>query len=521
MLKRSIKARLTAVFLLMALVISAAVGVHAFLMTNELLHRKANAIMTARCEAEAAHIDDHLDDIQRNVRLMSWYCLDRLDDPYALTDPEYLAEYEANMLDMFIAIAENTSGAVSFYLRFDPALTTSTAGFFYCRAADGDVFEPAEPTDLALYAPEDAGRVGWYWQPVQAGTPLWLEPYENLNTGVTMISYVVPLYQDGILIGVVGMDIDCAYLMQETHAISLYENGYAYLSNAEGVPYHDHFASIDHRQCIEAQSPLLNGMRLSLHASYLNVIRESYPILYRSAAIFLVLMVICTLIMLHMINRVISPLRELTQAVRQIEAGQEGVEIPGGDRQDEIGVLAQAFSQMSDALHSRITSMNELAFRDPLTGVKSRAAYVDAAARMDQLVAEDPSPFGLILADSNDLKRINDSHGHDVGDAYISHVCRIICTVFKHSPVYRVGGDEFIVLLEGHDLDQREALLAQLDHDFAASPFTLADGETLPCRIALGLALFDPAQDKGVNDVFNRADQLMYQQKRRMKGQAN
>ena len=521
MLKRSIKARLTAVFLLMALVISAAVGVHAFLMTNELLHRKANAIMTARCEAEAAHIDDLLDDIQRNVRLMSWYCLDRLDTLQELTDPAQLSTFTDDMLIMFSAIAQNTSGAVSFYLRFDPALTTSTAGFFYCRAADGDVFEPAEPTDLALYAPEDAGRVGWYWQPAQAGAPLWLEPYENLNTGVTMISYVVPMYQDGVFIGVAGMDVDFAYLQEEAHHIRLYENGYAYLSDGDGVPYHDHYASIDHRQCIEAQFPLLNGMRLSLHASYQDVVSESYPILCRSAAIFLVLMAICTLIMLHMINRVISPLRELTQAVRQIEAGQEGVEIPGGDRQDEIGVLAQSFSQMSDAVHSRISSMNELAFRDPLTGVKSRAAYVDAAAHMDQILTEAPIPFGLILADSNDLKRINDSRGHDVGDAYITHICRIICNVFKHSPVYRVGGDEFVVLLEGHDLDKHEALLAQLEHTFTANPFQLEGGEALPCRIALGLALFDPAQDKGVNDVFNRADQLMYQQKRRMKGQAD
>lgn len=521
MLKRSIKARLIAVFLCTALVISGAVGVHAFMMTNTLLHEKADAMLATRCEAEASQLNITLTSVQRNVRLMSWYCLDRLDTPHKLTDPAQRSAFTDDMLSMFSAIAQNTSGAVSFYLRFDPALTTSTAGFFYCRAADGDAFEPAEPTDLTLYAPEDVGRVGWYWQPVQAGEPLWLEPYENLNTGVTMISYVVPMYQDGTFIGVAGMDVDFAYLQEEAHHIRLYENGYAYLSDSDSVPYHDHYASIDHRQCIEARSALLNGMTLTLHASYRDVVSESYPIICRSAALFLLLMAICTLIMLHMINRVISPLRELTQAVRQIEAGQEGVEIPGGERQDEIGVLAQSFSQMSDALHSRISSMNELAFRDPLTGVKSRAAYVDAAARMDRLVAEDPSPFGLILADSNDLKRINDSHGHDVGDAYISHICRIICTVFKHSPVYRVGGDEFVVLLEGHDLDQREALLTQLERDFNANPFPLAGSETLPCRIALGLAVFDPAQDKGVNDVFNRADQLMYHNKRHMKGQAD
>lgn len=520
MLKRSIKARLTTIFLGTALVIFLAVGLHAFLMTNELLHEKADAIMTARCEAEAAHIDDLLDDIQRNVRLMSWYCLDRLDDPRALADPEYLAEYEANMLDMFIAIAENTSGSVSFCLRFDPALTTSSAGFCYGRSDSAQAFTAVPTTDISLYSPEDTASVGWYWLPVNAGKPLWLEPYTRPNTGAQVVSYVIPLYQDGLLIGVVGMDVDCAYLMQKAHAIVLYESGYAYLSNADGVPYHDHYAATDHNLCIEASAPLLNGMRLHLHASYLDVIRESYPILLRSAAIFLVLMLVFTAIILRATTHVIRPLRELTQAVRRLADGEADVHIPGVSRQDELGVLAQAFRQMSVSISTRLSSINDLAFRDSLTGVKSHAAYMHAVALIDQRLPQSSVSFGLIMTDSNDLKHINDVHGHDVGNAYIRHICRIVCDVFKHSPVYRIGGDEFVVLLEGHDLARHAELLSRLDEAFAASPFPL-DGGALPCRVARGWAIFDPRQDKDVGDVFIRADKRMYEHKRMLKSKQN
>lgn len=520
MLKKSIKARLIAVFLGTALVISIVVGIHAFLMTNELLHKKADDVMAARCEAEGAKLNDTLDAIQRNVRLMSWYCLDRLEGPLALTDPEYLAEYTAGMLDMFSAIGQNTSGALSFYLRFNPVLTNPTAGFRYTRSTDAQTFVETAAMDLTIAAPEDAGPADWYWQPLNTGKALWLEPYTSEYTASDVISYVVPLYQDGLFIGVVGMDIDCMYLMQETHAISLYENGYAYLTDADNKPYHDHYASTDHSLCIEAQVALINGMRLTLHASYLDVIRESYPILLRSAAVFLVFMVIFTVIIYHTTNRIIHPLRELTQAVRRMEEGEEDVTIPGGDRQDEIGVLAQAFSQMSASVSSRISSINDIAYRDSLTGVKSHAAYMNAVALIDQRIRQNPTPFGLIMTDSNDLKRINDVYGHDVGNAYIRHICRIVCDIFKRSPVFRIGGDEFVVLLEGHDLNSHAELLARLDETFAATPFPMKDGG-IPCRIARGWAVFDPAKDKAYNDVFVRADERMYEHKRHLKARQN
>ena len=57
--------------------------------------------------------------------------------------------------------------------------------------------------------------------------------------------------------------------------------------------------------------------------------------------------------------------------------------------------------------------------------------------------------FALVECDINGLKGINDTYGHEIGDVYIVNSCRGICSVFKHSPVFRIGGDEFVVILQG------------------------------------------------------------------------
>ena len=74
-------------------------------------------------------------------------------------------------------------------------------------------------------------------------------------------------------------------------------------------------------------------------------------------------------------------------------------------------------------------------------------------------------PFAVALCDLNGLKHVNDTRGHKAGDLYLRDGCLSICHVFKHSPVYRIGGDEFAVVLEGHDLENVEALMRQLQDD--------------------------------------------------------
>ena len=159
-------------------------------------------------------------------------------------------------------------------------------------------------------------------------------------------------------------------------------------------------------------------------------------------------------------------------------------------------------------------STRQLAYTDPLTGVKNKLSYLEAVERVDNAIANGTmKQFGVAVFDLNGLKNINDSLGHDVGDNYIRAGCNLICIKFCHSPVFRIGGDEFAVLLEGTDYKYREALLSELDSQVEEN---LGKGLVV---VSSGMSIFEPGVDKDYASVFERADRKMYERKRMLKKQ--
>ena len=131
---------------------------------------------------------------------------------------------------------------------------------------------------------------------------------------------------------------------------------------------------------------------------------------------------------------------------------------------------------------------------------------------MNQRIAEGSvSEFSLVIFDLNDLKLINDSRGHESGDAYIKDASKLICSCFKHSPIFRVGGDEFIALLEGEDYSNQDELLDKFEKQILEN---IAQGRIV---VAFGCSRFDPERDKDIQTVFERADENMYFKKKELK----
>ena len=150
---------------------------------------------------------------------------------------------------------------------------------------------------------------------------------------------------------------------------------------------------------------------------------------------------------------------------------------------------------------------------DPLTGIKNRHAYLMAEDKLNQQIAADPSKhFAVVILDVNDLKKINDRDGHKAGDQYLRDACQIICKVFKHSPVFRVGGDEFVVLSQGEDYDRIDELVRGM-HD--RNENALKTGGIV---IACGMA--QRGDESTVASVFERADQQMYDNKNELKSRS-
>lgn len=172
--------------------------------------------------------------------------------------------------------------------------------------------------------------------------------------------------------------------------------------------------------------------------------------------------------------------------------------------------LVEAYNQVKASSESELAKALELANKDPLTGVKSRAAFESAESALNARIESGQTPeFAIVECDINYLKETNDNLGHDVGDVLIFNCSRDICHIFAHSPVYRTGGDEFTVILQGEDYANREELLSKMQKR--------VPGQAI--RISSGMSVFNKETDSCMNDVFIRADSDMYAFKKAVKAE--
>ncbi len=156
--------------------------------------------------------------------------------------------------------------------------------------------------------------------------------------------------------------------------------------------------------------------------------------------------------------------------------------------------------------------MREIANRDSLTGVKSKHAFSVDEERINREISQgEAAPFAVVVCDVNGLKHINDTQGHPAGDDYLRKSCRMICNVFSHSPVYRIGGDEFAAILLGRDYQSRGELIQELHN------LSTAHIGTEEAIVSCGLAEYNPGRDHCLRDIFERADTIMYKEKMLLK----
>ena len=148
---------------------------------------------------------------------------------------------------------------------------------------------------------------------------------------------------------------------------------------------------------------------------------------------------------------------------------------------------------------------------DALTGVKNKHAYVDFEEELNKHIDKGDKKlhFAIVVFDVNDLKKVNDTLGHNRGDLLIKQASQIICDTFKHSPVFRVGGDEFAVIAQDRDYDNIDELLEKIHES------NRQNIGTENAVIACGMARFET--EKNVSAVFERADVKMYENKKKLK----
>ena len=171
---------------------------------------------------------------------------------------------------------------------------------------------------------------------------------------------------------------------------------------------------------------------------------------------------------------------------------------------DEMAELGERIRSLEDQLSAQIAFVRSQAYVDGLTGLGNRTAYEDRVREIEDDIAAGRAAFGVAVFDMNGLKQINDQYGHARGDQAIMKVAQSLKQVFGGERLYRIGGDEFIVVL-GDTLTAIKSRLGDVDRALAEN-----DAGT----VSKGCAAFAPNEDAGYREVFNRADDAMYEDKK-------
>jgi len=167
----------------------------------------------------------------------------------------------------------------------------------------------------------------------------------------------------------------------------------------------------------------------------------------------------------------------------------------------------------------KVMAMDEIAYKDSLTGVKNKAAYDKKISELDAKIENAQAVFCIVMVDVNYLKKVNDTYGHERGNEYLINACRLVCSVFGAEHVYRIGGDEFVVIID----DDRVAIAQYFVKQFKTEMERKNVNEALQpwerISAAVGVAYYESVYDQTADEVFKRADKEMYANKLAMKAQ--
>ncbi|WP_271300123.1 GGDEF domain-containing protein [Sphingomonas sp. CV7422] len=167
--------------------------------------------------------------------------------------------------------------------------------------------------------------------------------------------------------------------------------------------------------------------------------------------------------------------------------------------------LAKATDE-AEALRMKLAEANDSARRDPLTGLRNRRAFDEAFANR----RESDGPFCLAVCDIDRFKRINDKHGHPVGDRVLSAVAKMLADLCASHLVVRHGGEEFAVLFNGITLADAAAHLDTVRDAIAGKRFRLRESDTPLGQITVSVGVTAVHTGETITDAFDRADRLLY-----------
>lgn len=509
---------------------------------NRMVEENADTALYLLAKEKSNELNNYLSGVERGVDTAELYIRENFDKARFINDKEYQKTFTDEIAKRCNEIGKVIGNVETIYFR--PVIETygNDTGFFMTSGSKGD-FIRVELTDITRYAKTDREHVAWYYEPLESGEPIWLEPYYNKNINVYMISYVIPIYIDGEIMGIIGMDINMAAIHEIVDSIT-YKNGYGFLLDDRGdIIYHKDYPegltvdrfnnemrtnvkylSKEAASKNEIHKGVWNGEEVRLSSANLNnnmvlgiliaekdLMHERTSMIIQMVVIFVIVFIIVVIVFVRVMVLIVNPIRTLTRASTMIARGELNTNVEY-ESKDEIGTLAKSINMMATEIREYFRYMHSQAYTDAMTGVGNKAAYMDEINMLDRKIEEGMAEFFVVVFDVNGLKRVNDNLGHEYGDMLIIDSANIIKHVFSAENVYRIGGDEFIVVMENAGEEDISGYIEKFDGEVRAFNKENVRYEH-DLAISKGAVAYSESSDSEYKDVFKRADELMYRDK--------
>ncbi len=554
---------------LLALTLVAISGI----LTNRILTENAASQMNLFCEERGDDLNTEFVRVEDAVGSLARWTTNKIPDVKTISEDGKLRDSIVKDADDLIRFMTEHNkfiqGAYIHYTLDVTGVTDREEGVYYTRNAEGKfVTYPFTQKEIE----EDPVADYWYYGPIRNKKAGWTKPYYDASANDHMISYVEPIFIGDKPVAIIGLDISFTRLLKWVDSFKYQSSGYMYLKEADGsAHYHlddlgkDHLHNDEDDHLTEnaelmgkpatgeeliryefqgddramAFITLRNGMKIVLCDSYASVFssrdRAIRIMIYISVGMTIILAAIAAL----MANRFTGPLRDLTSAANEISEGDYDVVLPP-EKDNEVGELSRAFRIAIDNIRARsedikarirvqeqrleknaqtmkqqeddLLTMRNLAYVDSLTNVKNKTAYEDTVGYIDEQIKSGTAEFAVIMCDLNYLKIINDNLGHQAGDDVLRKASRLLCKAFPLSTVFRIGGDEFVVIpsvVEYARMDEMLGTLKELLDQENEEHENVLDRVSF----AVGSAVYDKEKDHSFKDVFERADKKMYEAK--------
>ena len=536
----SLRSRITVLTLCVtvaAVVIVASLSVF-FIIKNE--KREAEQTLLLMCETGEQNLNQYFDGVEKSIRKVSSFTENDIEG----RKKSDLKNHVDRVRKYFDVIANKTNGVLTYYYRIDPEYSKDVKGFWYTNL-DGEDFVSHKVTDITKYDTKDTSKLVWFTNPKATGEPIWLPPYITDNLDARVVSYNVPIFKEGTFVGVTGIEIDYSTMAKQVESIKLYDGGYAFITDKKGKlifhPYIDvaelsgkkqpkvpkglvsdsTFVNYEYdgKSKEAAWLPLSNGMRLVVSVPESEIDGEWEKLIKEIITIAIIVLVLLSFVSGWFAAGITMPLKKLTAAAKQVDQGNYDVDLDY-EGVDEVGRLTSTFKQLVGHVKEHIDELSKRVFVDPLTSVRNKGAFSDYVEKLQQQIDDDPekTEFAICVFDCDELKKVNDKYGHEKGDVYLKTASQLICRIFQHSPVFRIGGDEFSVVLQNEDYRNREDLTVALEEEIQRINDS-TDNVWEQVHITMGLSVYDPEVDRAVSDTVRRADKEMYSRKRAKKAE--